>query len=76
MAAIILVLWLTLMFYLDFQGDTVPDNFHVSAALFKIMRECRNGALQIHRWKRKKNRFNLGFSESYIVFAYQLILKW
>ena len=44
MAAIIFVLLLTLMLYLDFQRGTVPYNFHVSVALFKIMQECHNAA--------------------------------
>ena len=36
------------MLYLDFQRGKVPHNFHVCAAFFKIVRECRNAALWIH----------------------------
>ena len=36
---------ITLMIYLDFQGDIVLHNFIVCVVFFKIVWECRSAAL-------------------------------
>ena len=45
MAAIVFKLQATVMLYLNFQRDIVPHNFHVCAAIFKNVQECRNAVL-------------------------------
>ena len=45
MAIIIFELQITVMLYLDFHRGIVLQDFYVSVAFFKTVRECQNAAL-------------------------------
>ena len=48
MAAIIFELRITVMLYVGFQRGIVPHEFHICAAFFKTVGDCRNATLKMH----------------------------